>query len=198
MNLIKPLIVFAGSGTIVATGAYLTRDSWISSKKTKTPFKRVSQALLDNNYKPLDTTRADSWKSILSKYNAAYSVTKTTVDLQNECRVLLEKEEFNDGDYQKARRWCVETQSVQNRLGFFNRASLSTSSDTDDSKWKEKITSHKGVHSNKLNHNFGDEEAKNVTDIKSECGKLSSKESVDEDFESSFSKFYEWCSVNSQ
>ncbi|AEG73571.1 hypothetical protein MHF_1335 [Mycoplasma haemofelis Ohio2] len=201
MDLIKPLAAVAGSGTAVATGAYLTRDSWMPAKEVEKPTippKSVSQVLSNNKYKPLDTTKPDSWTSILSKYNSAYSVTKTTSDLQNECRGLLDKEGFSTEDYQKARRWCVETQSVEKRLGLFNRKVLSTSADTDDNTWKERITAHKGEHSNKLSHTFGDDESKNVQDIKAECGKLNSKESIDEDFEGSFSKSYEWCSVSVQ
>ncbi|AEG73511.1 hypothetical protein MHF_1275 [Mycoplasma haemofelis Ohio2] len=196
MDLIKPLTATLGGGAM-ATGAYLTRDSWMPSEKPKVQAKKsVSQALTEAKYKPLDITKEAGWTEVLAKYNEAHSsATKDISQLKGECKVLLEKEEFIDSDYQKARRWCVEIQSVGDRLKLFGKVALSTdaSVNTDNEKWKAKIENHKKDHPNKLNHNFGAEENQNLTDIKSKCKELEGKKSTDESFESDFSKSVEWC-----
>ncbi|AEW45803.2 hypothetical protein MHC_04735 [Mycoplasma haemocanis str. Illinois] len=194
MHLAKPLVVVLGVSTM-ASGVYLTRDSWMPPEKFKTHVKKsVSRSLIEKKYKPLDTTKEVGWQEILNKYNEVHSsATKDILNLQRECKDLLEKEEFLDSDYQKARRWCVEVQNVESRAKLFGKIALSKDADIDNEKWKSNIAKHKEDHPNKLNHNFGSDENQNLTDIKSKCKDLSGKNSTDEGFESDFSKYLEWC-----
>ncbi|CBY93206.1 hypothetical protein HF1_11980 [Mycoplasma haemofelis str. Langford 1] len=195
MHLIKPLAAALGGGAM-ATGAYLTKDHWMPSNKEAGD--SISKVLVDRKYTPLDPSKAEGWEAVLEKYNAAYSTAaKKVSNLQEECRALLSKEEFNDVDYQKARRWCTKLQSVSDRLGAFNRKALSTteSETKDNDEWKKKINAHNGEHSNKLDHTFTGEDDANLKAIKSKCATLNGKQSTDEGFEKDFSKSFEWCSI---
>ncbi|AEW45779.1 hypothetical protein MHC_04615 [Mycoplasma haemocanis str. Illinois] len=200
MNLTH-LLLSVGSIGAASTGVYLTRNSWLpSSESEKTSKKSLSQILMDNKYKPLDTSKSEKWGEVLKEYKKAYSTEqKTEEQLRNECKLLLDKEDFVSEDYKRARRWCIESQSVSKRLEFFGKKALSTveSESRDDNDWKTKISNHNQASNNKLGDNFGNSETQNLKDIKDKCKVLNAKTNTDDNFDDDFSKSMAWCSVAS-
>ncbi|AEW45825.1 hypothetical protein MHC_04845 [Mycoplasma haemocanis str. Illinois] len=201
MYVSKLLLTMAVGGTL-ATGTYLTKDYWLSSSKEEKNTvinKSISQSLVENKYTLLDTNSQDKWADVLEKYKKAYPNGITEVSkLQSYCRDLLNKQNFEKSDYKEARRWCVSPQSVNDRLSLFGKKSLSTeaSKNTDDSLWKEKISSHKTTSSNKLNREFNGDDVTNLKAIKEDCKALNGKTNDLEGFEEDLYKSILWCSVN--
>ncbi|CBY93168.1 hypothetical protein HF1_11600 [Mycoplasma haemofelis str. Langford 1] len=200
MNLIN-LLLTVGSIGVVSTGAYLTSDYWMPSKEKEKPSKKsISQTLVDNKYIPLDTSKSEKWGEVLKEYKKAHSQDqKTEEQLRDDCKSLLAKEDFEVDDYKKARRWCVESQSVSKRLELFGKKALSTleGESKDDNEWKTKISSHNQASRDKLGDNFGNDETQNLKDIKGKCKDLNAKTNTDEGFEDDFSKSVAWCAVAS-
>ncbi|CBY93175.1 hypothetical protein HF1_11670 [Mycoplasma haemofelis str. Langford 1] len=193
-KLFKSLVTL-GTGGAVSTGVYLTKEYWWPDDRQIT--RSISRALIEDQYVLLDASKPDDWSSVFEKYKVANpDGAKDVSQLQKECKELLSKE-LNKDNYKKARMWCVESQSVAQKLGLFNRSALSTDSTTDDAKWKSKIESHKSsLAPNKLNHDFKDADEQNVKVIKEKCSELSKKTNTDDTFESDFETSLSWCSVD--
>ncbi|AEG72746.1 hypothetical protein MHF_0474 [Mycoplasma haemofelis Ohio2] len=100
--------------------------------------------------------------------------------------------------YSAAKRWCVETQTLKNRLSLMGVSTLDQSGN--QAEWEKKIVSYTGEEFPDVKSDWtsaGDSKDKKVEAVKKGCKSLVDSESIksyDSDFEDKYSKVVKWCS----
>ncbi|AEW45212.1 hypothetical protein MHC_01730 [Mycoplasma haemocanis str. Illinois] len=174
------------------------------------PPKQISDHLKEEKFVLLNHSEEHKahWTTLLGEYNKQKTHKNNIFtdvgkdlkveELQEACRKALGESVDNEEIYSKAKKWCVVPVTLSEHLSKHQFRSLSTedNNNSDQSIWEGKVTEHeKPDNSNRRIKDLSGVNQDKWKTIMSECKNISNKKNYENEFNSYFEKYKDWCSI---
>ncbi|AEW45656.1 hypothetical protein MHC_03990 [Mycoplasma haemocanis str. Illinois] len=196
MNLLKVGAVSVASvGGIAGTVALVKNIS--TNKKVS-----VADKLKEEHFNLISSD--SEWSAMLAKYNSkksdsearftAANVEVTLEDLKASCSKALSEDSSTSQSYSKARRWCTVAKTLESHLiaSSFTLLNVNGSGDEDKEHWEKLQVAYEKSGRNSIS-NLTFSSSDKWKDLRTKCGEISKKETVEADFDTLFSNLKSWC-----
>ncbi|AEW45601.1 hypothetical protein MHC_03705 [Mycoplasma haemocanis str. Illinois] len=198
------LTALVGGGAVASAGVgYFTYQKFFS--------ENISSRLRSEKFIPLNDSKEHDayWETLKTQYNSQKankgkiftdgSKDIETRELKLECKKALAGNIKDDALYSKVKRWCVVPVSLSEHLNKLNFHSFSTEDKTDNadkSKWESKVTEYeKEGNREKRISGLDTLSTDKWKTIMNKCKEIGGKKNYEDEFETNFEKYKEWCST---
>nr|WP_045118526.1 hypothetical protein [Mycoplasma haemocanis] len=209
------LVTKAAFGTIVCGG--IVGGGFLIKNSLNSEDKSLSSKLKDKKYKLLsfDNTHNNHWTNIVTAYKTqttsnanlkikGVAISGTTENdlksLKTVCQSIVEAD-FSQSNYDLAIKWCVIPETVSERITKDGKKilQLDSTDNREKTSWTALVTKHKEEKNN--NKKFASLTLNTATDdseinkLREKCKEIKDKKNYESDYESSYQKFNDFCSV---
>ncbi|AEG72720.1 hypothetical protein MHF_0444 [Mycoplasma haemofelis Ohio2] len=194
----------AGGGSLASAGAGFWAYKHFSTSKS------VSDRLTEEKFVLLNDSEEHKthWTELLGEYNKQKahknkiftdgSKDLTVDELKGACKKALGDGSDSTEVYSKSKRWCVVPTTLSEHLSKHSFKSLSTedNNNPDQSAWEGKVTEHeKPDNANRRIKDLSGVNQDKWKAVMGECKNVSGKKNYEDEFDSYFEKYKDWCSV---